>query len=104
VSVNSAAAPAPLPSPWLNQDVRQKGTTSSATFSTGVFTVKGAGQQIYGTADSFNFAYQPLSGDGSIVARVASISPATATPGVLRSEERRVRDERGFAAYYQSAT
>ncbi|PYU73062.1 MAG: hypothetical protein DMG49_06730, partial [Acidobacteria bacterium] len=92
----------PLPTPWLNQDVGQVGTTGSATFANGVFTVKGTGQQIYGTADSFNFAYQPLSGDGSIVARVASISPATATPGVLIRNSLDPSDMSAFAAYYQS--
>jgi hypothetical protein len=35
--------------------------------------VSGAGTQIYGTADAFHFAYQPLLGDGTIVARLVSL-------------------------------
>jgi hypothetical protein len=44
-----------------------------------VFTVKGAGTSLWGNADGFNFLYQPLSGDGSILARVLS---ASTTAGV----------------------
>jgi hypothetical protein len=38
-----------------------------------VFTVKGGGAQIYGSADAFHFVYQPLTGDGTMVARVVSL-------------------------------
>jgi regulation of enolase protein 1 (concanavalin A-like superfamily) len=62
-----------LPSPWLNQDVGTVGIAGSASFGGGVFTVKGAGGDIWGAADGFQFVYQSLSGDGQIVARVASI-------------------------------
>src|SRR6202166_1276073 len=62
----------PLPNPWLDQDVGAVGVAGSASFSNGTFTVNGAGGQIYGTADAFHFVYQPLSGDGSIVARLVS--------------------------------
>ncbi len=63
----------PLPPPWLDQDVGQVGVAGSATYANGTFTVKGAGQQIWGTADALHFAYQPLSGDGAIVARLVSL-------------------------------
>jgi len=76
----------PLPSGWLDEDVGAVvfgvNTTSggvgilsgTATYANGTFTVNGAGPQISGTADTFNFAYQQLSGNGSIVARVVSVS------------------------------
>ena len=35
--------------------------------------MKGAGADVWGTADAFHFAYEPLSGDGTIVARVATL-------------------------------
>jgi regulation of enolase protein 1 (concanavalin A-like superfamily) len=35
--------------------------------------VTGAGADIWGTADAFRYVYQPLTGDGQIVARVASV-------------------------------
>jgi regulation of enolase protein 1 (concanavalin A-like superfamily) len=63
----------PLPSTWLDQDVGSVGVTGSASYTSGTFTVNGAGSQIYGNADSFHFLYQPLSGDGTVVARVVSL-------------------------------
>jgi hypothetical protein len=49
-----------------------------------VFTVKGAGTSLWGTADGFNFAYQPMLGDGTIVARVLSVSSLTEGGVVIR--------------------
>jgi regulation of enolase protein 1 (concanavalin A-like superfamily) len=69
----TTAAAAGLPSPWLNQDVGSVGIAGSSSSSSGVFTVKGAGGDIWGAADGFQFAYQAFSGDGQIVARVASM-------------------------------
>jgi RHS repeat-associated protein len=61
-----------LPSGWSDGDIGSTGVAGSATYSNGTITVHGAGSQIYGTTDAFNFAYQSLSGDGTIVARVVS--------------------------------
>jgi YD repeat-containing protein len=63
----------PLPSGWSDADVGSVGVAGSASYANGTFTVKGAGGDIYGSADAFHFAFQPLSGDGSIVARVVSL-------------------------------
>jgi hypothetical protein len=63
----------PLPSSWLDQDVGSTGAAGSASYASGTFTVAGSGQQIYGTADAFHFVYRPLSGDGTMVARVVSL-------------------------------
>jgi RHS repeat-associated protein len=62
-----------LPLGWSDGDVGTVGFAGSATYSTGTFTVKGSGSSIYGTADGMNFAYQSLSGDGTIVARLVSV-------------------------------
>ena len=61
-----------LPSGWSDGDIGSTGVAGSATYSNGTFTLQGAGAQIYGTTDAFHFAYQSLSGDGTIVARVVS--------------------------------
>jgi hypothetical protein len=63
----------PLPNTWLDQDIGSVGLVGSASYSSGTFTVNGSGAGIYGTADAFHFVYQPLTGDGTIVARVASL-------------------------------
>ena len=68
--------PGPLPSPWVSQDVgeaKDLKLPGSASFADGVFTVNGNGWDIWGTDDSFHFVYQPLNGDGEIVARVLSV-------------------------------
>lgn len=61
-----------LPKPWNDVDVGNVSSTGSASESSGTFTVKGGGSNIYGTKDAFHFVYQQLSGDGEIRARVAS--------------------------------
>lgn len=61
-----------LPSGWSTSDIGAVGATGSASYNGGVFTVAGAGADIWNTADAFRFVYTTLSGDGSIVARVAS--------------------------------
>jgi len=67
----------PLATPWLDQDVGPVGRAGSATYASGIFTVNGSGNAVYYTADQMHFVYQPMSGDGSIVARVVSISGST---------------------------
>jgi regulation of enolase protein 1 (concanavalin A-like superfamily) len=62
-----------LPAPWLDADVGAVGAPGSAAFSSGTFTVAGAGADVWGTADAFHYVYQPLGGNATIVARVASV-------------------------------
>lgn len=45
----------------------------SATYANGKWTVKGGGAEIWGTNDSCHFAYQALTGDGAIIAKVESV-------------------------------
>jgi len=66
--------PSGLPSPfWGDRDVGAVGVPGSASYASGIFTVKGAGADIWGTSDSFNFATAFFKGDGQIVARVTSL-------------------------------
>jgi len=78
----------PLPVSWLDQDVGTVGVFGSANYANGVFTVAGAGNGTMITAaDSFHFVYQPLAGDGTIVARVVSVQGSTAAQvGVMIRE------------------
>ena len=62
------------PSGWSNQDIGDVGLAGSTSIANGVFTLTGAGADIWGTADAFHFTYQRLTGDGEIVARVAALS------------------------------
>jgi predicted amidohydrolase/regulation of enolase protein 1 (concanavalin A-like superfamily) len=78
VTITITAAPPPppppsLPSPWQTQDIGAVGAVGAASASNGTFTVEGAGADVWGTADAFRYAYQPISGDVDVIARVTSI-------------------------------
>jgi hypothetical protein len=68
--------PGPLPYPWQHQDIGAVGLVGDARYTTnlGTFTVTGSGADIWGTADSFHFAYQNAGGNCEIIARVTSIT------------------------------
>jgi len=72
-SPNSFEATVNLPYPWITQDIGALGVTGGASISNGVFTVTGAGADIWGTADAFRFAAVPVSGNCTIIARVSSV-------------------------------
>src|SRR6266446_6676665 len=70
-----------LPTGWADVDVGTVGLAGSVSYANNVFTVQGAGCGFNNcgnggavTADAFHFVYQPLSGNGTIVARVVSTS------------------------------
>jgi hypothetical protein len=66
----------PLPAGFLHGDVGGVGTAGSAAFSRGIFTVTASGAGVTGAADAFHYAYQVLQGDGTIIARVDSLTIA----------------------------
>ena len=60
IPTSSFAADA-VPPPWQGVDVGDVGLAgSSSATSDGAWTVSGAGSDIWGTADSFHFVYQPV--------------------------------------------
>jgi regulation of enolase protein 1 (concanavalin A-like superfamily) len=61
-----------VPSPWQHGDIGSVGVPGSLAIAGGTLTVAGSGADIWGSADAFHFAYQPFTGDGLIVARVAT--------------------------------
>ena len=67
-----------LPSPWLATNIGNPAVGGSVAYSSGTFTIKGAGSDISGSADQFHFAYRTLTGNGEIVARVASLQNGNA--------------------------
>ncbi len=87
------ATPSPLPnskllSPWQDGDIGAVGQTGSATYTNSTFTVNSSGTDIWNGSDQFNYAYQHLNGDGTIVARVASMqnTDSWAKAGVMIRE------------------
>jgi outer membrane protein assembly factor BamB len=85
LTLTVTAPPPPLPSPWVDADVGAPPIAGSATYSSGVFTVNGSGVDIFGTSDQFNYVYQPATGNGTIIARVTSVTntSSNAKAGVI---------------------
>jgi regulation of enolase protein 1 (concanavalin A-like superfamily) len=88
----------------LNQDIGSVGVAGSASYAGGIFTVRGSGQQIWNTADGLHYAYQSLTGDGTIVARVASLTggASTQSAGVMIRETLAANSKHAYAAFSQS--
>ena len=78
--VQAALALGPVQSPWVSADIGTVGVAGSADETSGTFTLDGAGADIGGTVDAFHYVYQSLSGDGEIIANVASLTGGGATP------------------------
>jgi regulation of enolase protein 1 (concanavalin A-like superfamily) len=70
VNIGPADAPA-----WTHQDIGTVGVGGNASVdaTSTTFTVKGAGADIWGAADAFHFAFRTMTGDGVVVARVATV-------------------------------
>lgn len=71
-----------------SRDIGAVAAAGSYSKSGSTVTLKGSGYDIWRTADEFRYAYQPLSGDGEITARVKSLSPTNswAKAGVMIRE------------------
>jgi hypothetical protein len=108
-SASFAVTPTTLPPGWSDQDISPdggayyvfespeggtgggqmeitvgSGPAASATYANNTFTVTGSGQGMGGAADGLNFAYEPLSGDGTIIARVVSVQGGTQAGVMIR--------------------
>ncbi len=76
VASTAAGQSTSLPPSWSSQDVGGPVQPGAASAEHGTFTISAGGSDIWGTADQFHFAYQLLSGNLDIKARVDSLTPA----------------------------
>jgi len=67
----------PLPVPWVSGNIGATGLNGGATYIDGAFIVTGAGADIWGTADAFNFVHQPSSSP-MLSARIVSLTNTNA--------------------------
>jgi len=69
-----------LPAGFAHRDIGSTGAVGAARYDTGTrtFTVDGAGADIWNNADAFHYVYTPISGDGTIRVRVASVENVNA--------------------------
>ena len=67
-----------LPAGFQEADIGTVGTagTSSYDAASGTFTVNGAGNDLFASADSFHYVYTQITGNGTFVAHVASTTAA----------------------------
>jgi hypothetical protein len=76
------------PAAWTGLDIGGPGRAGSHTVAGTGLTVTGGGADIWGTADQFRYVFRPLTGDGQITARVATLqnTNAWAKAGVMIRE------------------
>jgi hypothetical protein len=68
-----APAPAAVPTGWRSEDIGSPAVRGGARMENGRWIVQGAGANIWGSDDEFQFAHRALDGDGTLVARVEGI-------------------------------
>jgi endo-1,4-beta-xylanase len=61
---------------WISADIGAVAAAGSTTLGDTI-TMTASGADIYGTADEGRFVWQPMSGDGEMVARVTSLQPVS---------------------------
>lgn len=71
----AGTADGPLPSPWTSADIGPVYGAGSAGFAGDAFTVRGGGD-VWGDVDHFHYVWQPLSGDGTLTARITGLAGA----------------------------
>jgi regulation of enolase protein 1 (concanavalin A-like superfamily) len=69
----ASSASAQLPAPWTNRDIGSPAVAGSAAESSGTFTVRGAGSDIWYSSDQFQFVYQTVTGDVDVRAQVNAV-------------------------------
>lgn len=104
VTVNNGSM---LPSPWATQDIGSVGAAGSASYSSGTYTVAGAGAGIWWAADEFRFVYQAITGDCSIITRVVSVQNTGGAGGwehggIMVRES--LNPNAAFSGLYETAT
>ena len=65
---------APLAGGWSSADVGSVGIEGDSSVASGAFTIDAAGTDLWNVNDAFHFVYRRWTGDGTFVARLASIA------------------------------
>jgi hypothetical protein len=83
----ASGAAAGLPRPWTQKDVGSVDVPGSTLFDGHTFTLEGAGTDIGGVKDQFQFAYLPMTGNGTITARfIPQVPSQFAKMGIMMRE------------------
>ncbi len=84
---------------WSQADIGAVGIAGSNSTSGNTVTVRGSGSDVWGTADTFRFVYQPIAGDCVVEAQVSSITNTNgwAKAGVMIRESLAANGRNVFA-------
>jgi regulation of enolase protein 1 (concanavalin A-like superfamily) len=72
-SLSGTVTTSVLPGSQQTSDIGAPAVAGSATYAQGLYTVTGAGTDIWGTSDQFRFVYQAVTGDVDIAVHVGSV-------------------------------
>jgi endonuclease/exonuclease/phosphatase family metal-dependent hydrolase len=75
MTIVSKPAPVVPPTPTStlpSQDIGSTAIPGSLTSANGSYTITASGTDIWAGADGFRYSYQPMTGDGTVVARIVS--------------------------------
>jgi regulation of enolase protein 1 (concanavalin A-like superfamily) len=74
--------------------------TGAASSTSGTFAVTGSGDDIWYTADGFRYVYRPMTGDGTVTARVSAVDyvDAWTKAGVMIRESLAAGSRHAFMA------
>jgi regulation of enolase protein 1 (concanavalin A-like superfamily) len=89
-SANSyeTAIAAGLPSSWKQENIGNTTTKGTTSFDGKQFTIETTGKNLYNANDELHFTYQPLSGNGEIIARfVPQTSSQFSEMGLMMRED-----------------
>jgi hypothetical protein len=71
--------PLNLPAPWQHQDIGTVGFPGYADYNDGTAVITASGNDFWGSQDGGHFAFQPITGNAEIIARVDSLDPTSYT-------------------------
>jgi M6 family metalloprotease-like protein len=88
------------PAAWSSAAIGGPGQAGTTVVNGNAVTVEGGGVDIWGTSDQFRFVYKPLTGDGTLTARVTSVENTDlwAKGGVMIRETLGANSPHAFSA------
>src|SRR5258707_14396260 len=93
------------PTGWSCADIGAPAIAGSqSAVGDGVWTVQGAGGDIWGTSDPFRYMYQSQPGDGSVSAQVAGQAPANTDAWAKAGVMLRLSSDPGAPYYFVAVT
>ena len=76
IIVGTSVTTLSLPAGQASADIGAVAVAGGASYANGTYTLRGAGVDIWASADQFHYMYQQMTGDGTVVAHVTSLQYA----------------------------